>query len=49
MDWDGVFLALKKHGFQGYVAIDVGRVPDLDEQYLESKRFLEAMAEKYGL
>ena len=24
VDWEGVFLALKKHGFDGYVAVDVG-------------------------
>lgn len=49
VDWDGVFMALQKHKFDGFVAIDVGRVPDLDQQYLESKQFLEVMAEKYSL
>jgi sugar phosphate isomerase/epimerase len=44
VDWDGVFLALKKHAFSGYVAVDVGRVPDLDAQYRESKAFLEDLA-----
>ena len=44
VDWDGVFLALKKHSFSGYVAVDVGRVPDLDEQVRESKVFLEKLA-----
>lgn len=44
VDWDGVFLALKKHNFSGYVAIDVGRVPDLDAQVRESRIFLEQLA-----
>jgi sugar phosphate isomerase/epimerase len=44
VDWDGVFAALKKHGFSGYVAVDVGNVPDLDAQYKQSKAFLESLA-----
>jgi sugar phosphate isomerase/epimerase len=44
VDWDGVFGALKKHGFSGYVAVDVGNVPNLDVQYKESKAFLENLA-----
>jgi sugar phosphate isomerase/epimerase len=49
VDWDGVFQGLKKHGFSGYVAVDVGMVTDLDEQYRESVRFLEAKASQYAL
>jgi sugar phosphate isomerase/epimerase len=49
VDWDGVFQGLKKHGFSGYVAVDVGMVPDLDAQYRESLKFLTAMAAKHGL
>jgi sugar phosphate isomerase/epimerase len=44
VDWDGIFLALKKHEFSGYVAVDVGRVPDLEAQVRESKVFLEKLA-----
>jgi sugar phosphate isomerase/epimerase len=44
VDWDGVFLALKKHAFSGYVAVDVGNVPNLDAQYKKSKAFLESLA-----
>jgi len=44
VDWDGLFQALKKHGFAGYVAVDVGGVPDLDVQVKESKAFLEKLA-----
>ena len=49
VDWDGVFTALKKHGFSGYVAVDVGRVPDLDDQVRESKAFLEQLAARLGV
>lgn len=49
VDWDGVFQGLKKHGFSGYLAIDVGMVPDLDAQYRESFEFLEELAAKHGL
>jgi sugar phosphate isomerase/epimerase len=49
VDWDGVFLALKKHAFSGYVAVDVGGVPDLDAQYRESKLFLENLAGRLGV
>ncbi len=49
VDWDGVFQGLKKHRFSGYVAIDVGMVPDIDAQYRESMEFLKAKAAKYGV
>ncbi len=49
VDWDGVFQGLKKHGFSGYVAVDVGMVPDLDAQYRESLEFLKKIAARYGL
>jgi sugar phosphate isomerase/epimerase len=49
VDWDGVFRGLKKHGFSGYVAIDVGMVPDIDAQYRESLDFLTRMAAQYNL
>jgi sugar phosphate isomerase/epimerase len=49
VDWDGVFIALQKHGFSGYVAVDVGRVPDLDDQVRESKVFLEKLAARLGV
>jgi len=49
VDWDGVFAGLKKHGFSGYVAVDVGMVKDIDAQYRESLEFLKAMAAKHGL
>jgi sugar phosphate isomerase/epimerase len=44
VDWDGVFHALQKQGFSGYVAVDVGDVPDVDAQYKDAKAFLESLA-----
>ncbi len=49
VDWDGVFQGLKKHKFAGYLAIDVGMVPDLDEQYRESFAFLKKKAVQYRI
>jgi sugar phosphate isomerase/epimerase len=49
VDWDGVFQALKKHEFSGYVAVDVGNVPNLDAQYGEAKTYLENLAKRVGL
>ena len=46
VDWEGVFLALKKHEFAGYVAVDVGNVPKLDAAYTASKTFLEDLARR---
>jgi sugar phosphate isomerase/epimerase len=49
VDWDGVFQGLKKHKFSGYLAIDVGMVPDIDEQYRESFAFLKKKAAQYRM
>lgn len=49
VDWDGVFMALRKHNFSGYVAVDVGRVPDVDDQVRESKAFLEQLAARLAV
>jgi len=50
VDWEGVFEALKKHGFRGPIAVDVGG-PDiaarLDEEVAAAREFLERMAAKY--
>ncbi len=48
VDWDGVLLALRKHEFAGYVAVDVGTVPDLTAAYTESKTFLEDLGKRLG-
>ncbi len=49
IDWEGIFLALKKHNYQGYVAIDIGNVPDIEKAYIDSKRFLEDLAKRLDI
>ena len=49
IDWRGVFTALKKHRFEGYVAVDVGNVPDLDDAYRRSLRYLENLGREVGI
>ena len=49
IDWEGVFLALKKQGYRGYYAIDLEKLPDLEQKFLGSKRFLERYASRLGL
>jgi sugar phosphate isomerase/epimerase len=49
VDWEGVFEALRKHRFAGYIAVDVGMVPDVASQYRESLRFLTDLAARCGL
>ena len=46
IDWDGVFLALRKVGYDGYYAIDLEKLPQLEEKFLRSKRFLEDYASR---
>ena len=43
IDWEGVVSALRKHGFDGYIALDMGQVPDPDRDYVASKAFLEQL------
>jgi len=49
VDFEGIFAALKKHGFDGYVAVDVGHVPNLDEAYRKSVAYLKDLAVKLGV
>ena len=49
IDWEGVFLALKKHGFDGYVGLDIGNVEDLDKEVIESRKFLEKLFDRLGI
>ncbi len=49
IDWEGLFVSLAKHSFDGYVAIDIGGVEHLDEAYRESKKFLEELASRLGI
>jgi len=49
IDWDGVFTALKKYEFDGYVAVDVGRVENLDEEITKSVKFLGDIAREFKI
>ncbi len=48
-----VFTALKKHAFEGYVGIDIGRVEgkfeDLNGLYRRALAFLQDLSERIGL
>jgi len=46
IDWEGLLIALQRHRYEGFVGIDLGNVPNLDEAYRESKRYLEELAER---
>ena len=43
IDRVGLIAALKKQGFDGYIALDMGQVPDPDKAYFESNDFLEQL------
>ena len=49
IDWEEVFLALKRQGFDGVYAVDIERLPDLEQQFLAGKHFLESYASKLAL
>ena len=49
IDWEEVFLALKRQGFDGYYAVDLEQLPDLEGCFVRGKQFLEAYAGKLGL
>jgi len=49
IDWEEVFRALKRQGFDGYYAVDLEQLPDLEGCFVRGKQFLEAYAEKLGL
>lgn len=40
VDWEGLFRGLRRHGFDGYIGIDIGHVPDLDAQYREGLAYV---------
>jgi len=44
IDWEEVFLALKRQGFDGFYATDIEKMPQLEQKFLECKRILE----RYG-
>ncbi len=49
IDWEELFLALKRQGFDGYYAVDLEQLPDLEQCFIQGKQFLEAYAVKLGL
>lgn len=49
IDWDGILIALKKHGFSGYIALDIANVPDIDVAYIESLHYLITAMDKLGI
>jgi sugar phosphate isomerase/epimerase len=52
VDWESLLKVLKKHGFGGFIGIDIGGKeelkPSLDAMYLNSKSYLENLMEKTG-
>lgn len=46
VDWDALVRGLRRHGFDGYIGIDVGGVSDLDAQYQEGHTFVRAVLER---
>ncbi|RLF17245.1 MAG: hypothetical protein DRJ66_01335 [Thermoprotei archaeon] len=52
IDWEGLFLVLKRIGFNGFIAIDVGGSGfkgDIDAEVLQSKRFLEDLMRRLDI
>ncbi len=49
IDWDGLFMALKRVGFKGWVGVDVGNVPRLKSAYVRSRRALLRLARTHGM
>lgn len=49
IDWEDVLRALNKFSFKGYIGIDVGHVPNIEEAYKRSKGFLEELMKKLSI
>lgn len=49
VDWEALIGGLRRHGFDGYIGIDVGGVPDLDAQYREGHAFVRGILERAGV
>lgn len=49
IDWEEVFISLKKQGYKGYYSIDLEKLPNYDQKVLEAKKFLEDYEEKLSL
>jgi sugar phosphate isomerase/epimerase len=48
IDWEGLFAALRRAGYEGDVAVDVGKVPDVANEYRVALGFLADMAQRHG-
>jgi len=50
VNWENLLKALQKHGFEGFIGIDIGGKkelkPQLDSMYVNSKNYLEKMMNK---
>lgn len=52
IDWDSIFIGLKRYNFRGYIAIDVGGqdIKDrLDNEVVQAKHFIEHKIKQYNL
>jgi sugar phosphate isomerase/epimerase len=49
VDWPALIAGLRRHGFDGYIGIDVGGVPDLDAQYREGFAYIRRLLEEAGV
>jgi len=52
VDWEGVVKALAKHGYKGYIAVDIGGAGyrgNIDSDVVESKHFLENLLSRLSL
>ncbi len=49
IDWEEVFLALKRQGFDGYYAVDLEQMPNLERCFVQGKQFLETYAQRLSL
>ncbi|MBD3197743.1 MAG: TIM barrel protein [Candidatus Lokiarchaeota archaeon] len=46
IDWEGTLKALKKHNFDGYIAIDIGNLPspyNLEDEIIHSMKYLRKL------
>jgi sugar phosphate isomerase/epimerase len=49
VDWQALIDGLKRHGFAGYIGIDIGGVPDLDAQYREGLAYVRGLLQRAGV
>jgi len=49
IDWEEVFISLKRWGYDGYYAVDLEKFPDSGQKFLECKQFLEYYGNKLSI